>query len=284
LTYFLDLRASDAGGLSASEVTARVDFTPVFPSALATVAQGRDVLLGTHGFNVNRGNGIAELSHWESLLSLGPNGMFVGIFWPGDSRWLPILDYPVEGEVAIQSGQLLAPFLNQWFASANSISFVSHSLGARTVLETIRGLTLPVRFLTLMAGAIEDDCLVDEYADAVKNVREISILASRRDEVLALAFPIGNLAEGILTPTHPFWHSAIGRSGPQAPFPPPLSKNWQIPDSWGYGHLQYLPGATSSMARMALPVDVPAVDLSTPIPDAQKPAWSAAFVSTRFAI
>ncbi len=245
--------------------------------------RGRDVLVGTHGFNVNRRDGIAELAKWESFLSLGPTGLFVGLLWPGDSRWLPIIDYPVEGEVAIHSGQLLRPFLSQWFAAANSISFVSHSLGARTVLESIRRLTLPVRSLALMAGAIEDDCLLDEYRDAAQKVAEISILASEWDEVLALAFPIGNLVEGILTPTHPLWHSAIGRSGPQAPYPAPLHKNWQIPDAWNYGHLQHLPPGGSAAVRILPPVDVPPQDTPLSLADDQKPAWSAAFVSTRFA-
>ena len=190
---------------------------------------------------------------------------------------------PVEGEVAIHSGQLLRPFLSQWFAAANSISFVSHSLGARTVLESIRRLTLPVRSLALMAGAIEDDCLLDEYRDAAQKVAEISILASEWDEVLALAFPIGNLVEGILTPTHPLWHSAIGRSGPQAPYPAPLHKNWQIPDAWNYGHLQHLPPGGSAAVRILPPVDVPPQDTPLSLADDQKPAWSAAFVSTRFA-
>lgn len=283
MTYFLDLRASDAGGLPAGEVTPRVDFTPIPPAQLAAAVQGRDVLVGTHGFNVNRANGIAELVKWESLLSLDPNGLFVGLLWPGDSRWLPIIDYPVEGEVAIHSGQLLGPFLNQWFAGANSISFASHSLGARTVLETIRGLTLPVRFLALMAGAIEDDCLVDEYRDVGKKVTKISILASLKDEVLALAFPIGNLAEAILTPTHPLWHSAIGRSGPQPPYPASLEKNWQIPETWSYGHLQYLPSGGLNPVQIAPPIDVPPRNTAIRLADDQKPAWSAAFVSTRFA-
>ena len=280
MTLFLDLRASDAGGLSSGEVTPREDFTPISVADITARVTGRDVVITTHGFNVNRTNGINELSNWEKLLSLKSTDLFVGLLWPGDSRWAPIVDYPIEGPVAIKSGALLASFLNQNFTGANTLSFVSHSLGARTVLETIRHLNRRVRFLTLMAGAIEDDCLIDEYQDSTQNIEQISLLASRGDEVLKLAFPLGNLLESIIAPTHPFFHAAIGRAGPQPPYPAALNKNWQIPDEWRYGHHNYLP-TSPTVPRSAAAVLPP--NAGTPIPtDAEKPAWSASFVSNRF--
>lgn len=285
MTYFLDLRATDSGGIPADQVTPRQDFTPIAASTLSALVSGRDVLIATHGFNVNRSRGIAELSFWETLLALGNSAFFVGLLWPGDSRWAPILDYPVEGDVANRSGRLLAPFLNNYFAQATSLSFVSHSLGARTVLETIRGLTLPVRRLTLMAGAIEDDCLIDEYKDAAAKVEKISVLASHKDAVLSWAFPVGNLFEGLLTPGHPLTHSAIGHSGPQTPYPAQLRRRWQIPDGWDYGHGDYLPSNPPVAPAIPPPVDVPpqgTAPYPTP-PNDWKTAWSAGFVSTRFA-
>ena len=280
MTLFLDLRATDAGGFPADEVTPREDFTPISVADIAGRVTGRDVLVGTHGFNVNRTNGIQELSNWEKLLSLKPTDLFVGLLWPGDSRFAPIIDYPIEGPVAIQSGKLLAPFLNQNFTGANSLSFVSHSLGARTVLETIRRLNRRVRFLTLMAGAIEDDCLSEEYRDAANNIDQISLLASREDEVLELAFPIGNLVESIIAPTHPFFHCAVGRAGARPPFPVVLNKNWQIPDEWHYGHLNYLPA--SPVAPRLNPAVLPPAEGTARPSDDEKPAWSASFVSGRF--
>jgi Alpha/beta hydrolase of unknown function (DUF900) len=293
MTYFLDLRATDAGGMPADSVTARQDFTPIDPSELAKRVAGRDVLIGTHGFNVNRSTGITELGYWESLLNLGPTGFFVGLLWPGDSRWAPIVDYPLEGDVANKSGRLLAPFLNQNFAQATSLSFASHSLGARTVLSTIRGLNRRVRRLTLMAGAIEDDCLIDEFADAAANIDKISILASRGDTVLSYAFPVGNLLEGIITPGHPLWHAAIGHSGPQNPDPTKIVWSWQIPDNWEYRHADYLPNNAPAAAAMAPPAANLTLQGPTPAPLGVPPnaptvaaewkaAWSAGFVSTRF--
>jgi alpha/beta hydrolase family protein DUF900 len=293
MTLFLNLRATVKGGLVADQVTPQevassvpnpLAATSLVPDQIARTVAGRDVLLATHGFNVDWQSGVRGLSGWEPLLTLPSGGMMVGVLWPGDSRWAPIIDYPFEGGVAKKSGQLLAAFLNQWFAGAATISFASHSLGARVVLETIRGLSRQPRRLILMAGAIDDDCLTDEYKDAAAQFdsQTISVLASRKDEVLALAFPPGNLVEGILTPGHPFWHSAIGHAGPQAPCPTQVRAGWQIPDVWKFGHHNYLPPSPPPTVPL-----VPPTNLPQPPPPAVPPvpgptsAWSAGFVSTR---
>jgi hypothetical protein len=91
MTYFVDLRADSAGGNPVADVSSiviRSDAQPypatrLDPELIATV-QGRDVLLGTHGFHVTRENGINYLNHWSQWLELGPNGVFVGVLWPGD--------------------------------------------------------------------------------------------------------------------------------------------------------------------------------------------------------
>lgn len=278
MTWFLDLRADSAGGIPASEVTIRQNANSRFGvNELINAIRGRDVLLGTHGFNVNRKSGIEALSGWEKLLNLGENTLFIGVLWPGDSRWAPIVDYPFEGDEAIASGRLLAPFLDEHFKSAASLSFASHSLGARMVLETIQNMARPsVRKLVLMAGAINDNCLNGEYKKAASKVQEISVLASYKDYVLKLAFPIGNPLAGIITRGHPYWQGALGSDGPDEPYPANLRSGWQIADKWGYGHGDYLGGATNALVP---PVDVPHPFDKTPD---SKPAWSAGFVSTRF--
>jgi len=150
-------------------------------------------MLATHGFNVSRQDGIDALSNWSRLMSLSGSDLFVGVLWPGDSRYLPVLDYPAEGDEAIASGRLLARFLNEYAASAASLSLVSHSLGGRVILEATSGLDRTVRRLILMAGAIEDDCLTREYQAAAGNAQQISVLASRKDDVLAFLIDFDNL-------------------------------------------------------------------------------------------
>ncbi|RKP57658.1 alpha/beta hydrolase [Pararobbsia silviterrae] len=282
MTHFINLRAQSVGGGVAGAPTLWNDGSPVDLGTLAGLVTGRNVLIATHGFNVSGPDGRSALSMWETLLTL-PGWAYIAVLWPGDSSWLHGLDYPVEGNEAIASAKLLAPCLDRYCTGAASLSFVSHSLGARLVLETVRQTRCTIRQAILMAGAIDDTCLGGEYQDAAAKLESISVLASMRDEVLAWAFPPGNLAGGIVTKGSPYWHGALGRFGPAVPLPtgidvPPL---WQIPDSWAYGHHNYLPQSGFSGVRLAPPETVPPPDTSIPgtFPGST-PCWSAAVVST----
>ncbi|HEX4487177.1 MAG TPA: alpha/beta hydrolase [Terriglobales bacterium] len=301
LTYFIDLRADSAGGNPVADVNSVVIRTETQPNPnpvqpldpeLIQAVQGRDVLLGTHGFHVNRACGIDYLSHWHEWLQLGDNGFFVGVLWPGDSSWLPFLDYPVEGNEAIKSGHTLAEYLRARFAGVNSLSFVSHSLGARIMLQTINdlGQTFKMNALTIMAGAIDDTCLVKEYQQAAKLMNRVSVLASSKDDVLEWAFPAGNLASGIVSRGDPYWHGALGRYGPY-PASQPMNL-WQtpnLPESWNFGHHSYINtegnigGPPPESGSFPLPQIVPPRG-TEPLSDARnwQQAWAAGFVSTRF--
>jgi len=120
LTYFIDVRAELVGGSPVADVDDIVIRTneekdpkptnKLDPALLAAV-NGRDVMIGAHGFHVTRDFGIQYLHHWHQWLDLGPNGYFVGVLWPGDSKWLHGLDYPGEYGDAIKSGQLVADYV-----------------------------------------------------------------------------------------------------------------------------------------------------------------------------
>lgn len=283
MTYFLDLRAESCGGSPAGEVTVRRGDQLANITELTDLTSGRNILLGTHGFNVNRQNGIDSLSLWETKLQLG-TALFIGILWPGDAKLPIFIDYPFEGDEAMRSAKLLAPFLDKYFADVASLSFVSHSLGARMVLETIAQMNRNrvVRRLVLMAGAIEDNCLTSEYQNSADKVENISVLASRGDWVLEFAFPPGNLVRGIISHGHPYWSSALGREGP-VPMRDNIAADWQMPDAWSYGHLDYLRknAGPPIPPPVTLPHGDPAV-VTTPGKPADVSAWSAGFVSTRF--
>lgn len=298
MTYFIDLRADNAGGnpvASIRDIYIRTDVepNPSSPEALApelfAAIQGRDVLLGTHGFNVNRPDGIQNLSHWSQWLTLGPNGQFVGVLWPGDSSGIHGIDYPVEGSEAIRSGGLLAEYLTTCFTGASSLSFASHSLGARMVLETIRQLrgALRLNSLTLLAGAIDDTCLDGEYKDAALQMCRISVLASRRDDVLKWAFPVGNFFAGIITRKDPYWHAALGREGPNpSNQPPKLCQTPILPDAWDFGHHSYINYQSPDLpptVPFPLPQVVPPETTPPPSTAANwQQSWAGAFASTRF--
>jgi pimeloyl-ACP methyl ester carboxylesterase len=283
MTYFIDLRATPSGGICASEATVWENGTrPVATGEFATLVRARDLVLATHGFNVSRGEGVKALSHWEPICALQPACLFIGVLWPGDSRFVPVLNYPFEGDDAIACGRLLAGLLNREATGAASISLISHSLGARVVLEAARQLNRKVRRLILMAGAIEDDCLVEEYAAAARNVEKIYTLASKKDRVLQFAFPIGNPVGEIVMRGHPYFDAAIGREGPSSPISLEQQGGaWQIPRNWDYGHGDYLP---EDPVAQQIPLPVAAPGPQTP-PAGQfegwKPAWSASAVSTQ---
>jgi esterase/lipase superfamily enzyme len=194
--WFLSTRVQSRGGPVAAEVKIiNSGLTGNLLPKLQEAMQGRDVFFAVHGFNVNQQDGLDHLGFWMDKVDLG-NTVKIGILWPGDC-FVPIfIDYVVEGHEAIRSGDLLSAFLNANFTGAVQFSFASHSLGARVVLQTIRGLKRNVRRVLLMAGAIDDNCLTDEYADAAKNIDQISLITSKCDAVLAAAYPTGEPPSG----------------------------------------------------------------------------------------
>jgi hypothetical protein len=300
MPYFINLRSHAVGGwldtaadvkvqLSPSATPAGFSVPPVDRATFLAAVSGQHVLIGTHGFNVNFVDGVAGLTYWSSLLELLEPALFVGLLWPGDSTWAHGLDYPVEPKVADETGEKLAPFLEDTLADAASVSFASHSLGARVVLQAINRMARQPRRATLMAGAIDDDCLNKEFRGASNKIEVISVLSSKKDEVLGLAFPLGNFIAGIIGQGHPWWRGALGRYGPEKPRPINLRAPFQIPDNWDYGHHHYLQDNPQYGGPPVGDVDVPANGSPIPWTDAKgvptpgwQEAWSSAFVSTRF--
>jgi Alpha/beta hydrolase of unknown function (DUF900) len=264
-----------------------VQDAPVSIAALASAVAGKNLLVITHGFNVNQLDGYRNLSNWSSLLDLDDTWSVVGVVWPGDSSLIGPLSYPGEGQHAMSAGNVLAPFIRDNLAGAASISFVSHSLGARFFLQTITVLHrlapgLPIRQIVLMAGAINHDCLTAEYAVAANSITNIAVLASTRDEVLSAAFPIGNLLEGIIDFRHPWFESALGHLGPKTIPPGKAIPGFQIPALWDYGHGSYLLLAPRCVPALPLPQRLPPQINPESFLPGHDSSWSAAFVSSLF--
>jgi len=291
MTFFLDVRTNPVGGPLGTSVSLYqgsnlANYASASRDQIVQHIQGRHVLIGTHGLNVNRADGIEHLDTWSGLLlQLNPTlDAFVGLLWPGDSIWLHGLDYPEEPKIADDAGHLLAPFLDDLLTAAASVSFSSHSLGARLVLRTISLMKTRVRHAMLMAGAIDDNCLTDEFQSAAVNVGTISVMASKGDEVLALAFPLGNFLSGIFDVGHPWWHGALGRNGPRQPWPANFKAPFQIPDGWHFSHGDYLAVAPVANSPSSMPTVVP--PQGSAVPTNGSPGWSQVFsagvVSTWF--
>lgn len=289
MSRFLDVRISAVGGGLANSValgqgTDINNYAGLALPQLLSDIQGRHVLIATHGYNVDRANGIASLSNWEGELQLPDQSVFVGLLWPGDSVVLHALSYPEEPRVANGVGQRMAPFIDANFGGAASVSFASHSLGARVLLETVSLMNLSVRRATIMAGAIDDNCLNKEFKAAAAKIGEISVLASHKDKVLSAAFPLGNFISGILTTGHPWWHAALGHVGPSTPRPGNFQAPFEIPDGWEFGHGDYLEIPPQQPPVFPIPTDVPPNGTDAPAaPETHwQSAWTAAFSSTRF--
>jgi hypothetical protein len=208
------------------------------PTQLAAQTSGKKILFGVHGFNVNRDEGIRAFARLEPSLGLASSEVFIGVLWPGDF-WVPVINYPFEGADAMDCGRRLAQFCNSVLTDAASFSFFSHSLGVRVVLEAVKYLNRKAEEICLTAAAINRDCLSTEYAKARGNTLAVSLLASREDHVLKLAFPLGDPIAVILNDDHTPFQPALGYKGPR-----PVGRvlaPWQIPDGAGYDHGNYLP-------------------------------------------
>jgi hypothetical protein len=249
MTYFLNFRVQNVGGavvdpyLLEGDGTADPPALRIVPSTMVpAIVAGKNLLFATHGFNVSYRNGACSLGLLEKYLNLAASNLFIGMLWPGDA-WLPVLDYPFEGGVAVDCGRRLAGFCNRGCTGAQSLSFASHSLGARLVLEAIARLERKAQSVCLAAAAINKDCLAGEYSAAAKNSDAISILASHEDYVLKIAFGLGDPFADLLHDDHTPFQPALGYNGPPTPAPPPIRYPWQISDRDDYGHGDYLPPA-----------------------------------------
>jgi hypothetical protein len=247
MSLFISLRSQCVGGAVRDPCVLRGDGTanplslqPVSDDAVGQLVAGQHVLFGIHGFNVRLEHGACSLGQLEPQLGLGSNDVFFGVLWPGDF-WLPVVNYPFEGSVAMDCGGRLATYCRTTLAAAQSFSFVTHSLGARVGLECARQLDRKARLVCLTAAAINRDCLWTEYVGATANAVTISLLASHSDWVLRAAFAVGDPISDALYDDHRAFEKALGYDGPPLPAQPPIVSPWQIPDRSDYGHGDYLP-------------------------------------------
>src|SRR6516165_913330 len=247
MTVFLSFRSQPVGGAVTGPTVLRGDgtlsplaLTPVSALELVSTIAGKNILFAVHGFNVSMEAGARSLGQLEPQLGLTANDVFIAVLWPGD-YWLPVVNYPFEGDPSMECGRSLAQFCASSLDRAQSLSLLSHSLGARLVLEAVKNLRRRARLVCLTAAAINQDCLGMEYAAAAANSDAISILASHEDMVLKYAFPVGDPIADLLHEDHKLFESALGYDGPPPPAPPPIASPWQIPDAYAYGHGDYLP-------------------------------------------
>jgi Alpha/beta hydrolase of unknown function (DUF900) len=264
MTLYISFRSESVGGavvdariLQGDGTKSPLALKPVDPPQLAGLVAGKNLLFCAHGFNVSLENGARSLAQLEPSLGLTTNELFFGVLWPGDF-WLPIVNYPFEGDVSIDCGKRLADFCTRSLAGAQSLSFASHSLGARVVLEAVKNLKGSARVVCLTAAAINKDCLDTEYGTAASHSSAISLLASHEDLVLKYAFAIGDPIADLLHDDHTAFQPALGYGGPPLPARQPIAPPWQIADDADYGHGDYLPPGNAVQSAKTAKWQMPA--------------------------
>lgn len=265
MTLYLSFRSDAVGGaktghaLSGDPATPTAALNLLADADMAQQVRDKDVIFVAHGFNVPYASGARSAALLEAALGLATgNEVFVGVLWPGDF-WIPVVNYPFAGGPAIDSGKHLADYCNRWLGGARSLSFVSHSLGARVVLEAVKGLKgRKARALCVTAGAVNSDCLAAEYDGARANADLTTTLASTGDHVLQLAFPLGDIFSDLFHFDHGLGTPALGYWGPKKPVPA-LVDRWNIPPGETYDHGDYMPPG-------GFPVPPPAPGVAPPWP------------------
>ena len=205
---------------------------------------GRTVVFTVHGFNVSYDGGLRSLARLEQALIplLPPSFLCVGVLWPGDFV-IPAINYPGEWRDAVKGGRALARYANTKLGGAAGFSFLSHSLGGRLALEAVAGLNRKAARVCLTAAATDDDCLERPYDVSVANSGLLTFLASKKDLVLKLAYPIGDWAGDLFFgDDDSAWRGALGRNGAQWPRTHrPKAWGFTVPDSPKYDHGAYFP-------------------------------------------
>jgi hypothetical protein len=210
--------------------------------------KGRDVWFMVHGYNTDRDRGIMSLgAAAQEYLGMGvqaaqiataeydslgkPRPAFaaledlIPVLWPGDAQGIGFLkatSYPFEISDVRRTAEEFRKLLLGPETRPARINFITHSLGARVALDTLRELiahsATPPAFGTvlMMAAAADDDILDDpRFARVVERVERFVVLSSFEDKVLELAFPVGDPIEAALHRGESASVRALGRYGPR---------------------------------------------------------------------
>ena len=157
--------------------------------------------------------------------------------------------YSFEGTDADDSARALTRYIGDVLTRGSQLAFVSHSLGARVVMETVKRLRkedYTVRQVCLLAAAIDDFSLAHQanYLSAVPRAQRVAVLASRSDRVLKFAYPAGDLLQAFSFFRRDSVGLALGYHGPKksgANAVPTQVLHVQIPDGRSADHGHYLP-------------------------------------------
>lgn len=258
MIYILDFRGSDVGGAVVPGRILQISRLSVPLGTEDDLRLESKITFLLHGYNVSRQSGIDSLLRLAEHLPSAGDGAIVAVLWPGD-HWTRGVSYPFEGNDADDSAAELARYIDLNIRRGTELSFVSHSLGARVVMGTVKRLIdegYPIGQICLMAAAIDDFSLArpDDYRVAVTSAERVAVLASEKDKVLMIAYPIGDLLQSFIFFRKEKIGLALGRRGPKA-FSgnaiPNQVYHLQIPNNRKSDHGDYIPANPPNMEQLS---------------------------------
>ncbi len=283
--YYLAFRdiASAGTGVTSGEVYVQKDVTAetAWPNVqlsgedwtpwdeVPDVFRNKRVCFLVHGFNVPVSHAIwCEGPAAQEYAALGNLGLqitaadiVVTVMWPGDG--LPGWDWFTAYTHAKDVGAKFAEFLASRAFTGSEVSFISHSLGARVVLETVAqatGMRASFGTAVLLAAAVGDNALdLQDYAAASAKLDRIVILSSMKDVILEVFYTAGSLAEQALWSDYDETSRALGRYGPAFAANskiPPKTEWYEIQSGIGQDHGDYLPAGGDPAVWSAKPQNV----------------------------
>ena len=150
--------------------------------------------------------------------------------WPGGSH---PLDFPAAVNRANLAGYRLRDVFSMRCLRASNENVITHSLGARVELTALAGGSFRIKKLILMGAAVDWNVFNRgaEFEKVPACCDSIHVLYSNRDEVLKLAFPLGDFGGD---------HRALGLDGPCEPLEVPENVVLHDTSSFVDKHSAYL--------------------------------------------
>ena len=228
---------------------------------VGAVFRNKRVCFLVHGFNVPVSHAIwcegPAAQEYEALGNLGLQitaaDIVVTVMWPGDG--LPGWDWFTAYTHSKDVGGKFAEFLASRAFTGSEVSFISHSLGARVVLETVAqatGVRASFGTAVLMAAAVGDNALdLPDYAAGSAKLDRIVILSSMKDVILQVFYTAGSIAEQALWSDYDETSKALGRYGPAFAAKskiPPKTEWYEIKPGNSQDHGDYLPDGSGPQA------------------------------------
>ncbi len=166
-------------------------------------------LVQVHGYNTEACN-VCDAYRSNSVIA-GEEGVVAqvtGFLWPGlGETWLESLLFHRAQRFATAAAPFFAEYVKNF--AGRKLTVMTHSLGARVVLEALLHYDIAIDALALTGPAVDYDCFEPgkAYADCVKKVGRLMVFYSNNDPVLGRMYRDDQ------------FHFALGHSGPRTSIP-----------------------------------------------------------------